>query len=79
MILDLEGKRKEVDVERLLTIAQAAREAQLSADRIRQLVRQGRLEFVQTPYGRLVKAESLRRLLAERRKGDVCDADLRAQ
>lgn len=50
-----------------LTMGQAARLAGYSTERLRQLARQGRLEVITTPYGRLVPREEAERLAAARR------------
>ena len=50
----------------LLTVTEAAKRAGLSAQRIRDLARAGRVEVVNTPYGRLVPRSEAERLATER-------------
>jgi excisionase family DNA binding protein len=50
-----------------LTVGQAARTLGLSPERLRQLVRLGRIPAVTTPYGRLFNRTDLDRYLAARR------------
>jgi len=50
-----------------LTVGQAARTLGLSPERVRQLVRQGRLPATPTPYGRLFNRADLDQFLAGRR------------
>lgn len=50
----------------LVRVHDAARELQVTRSRVQQLLREGRLAFVPTPYGRLVRREALEALIAER-------------
>jgi excisionase family DNA binding protein len=54
----------------LLTTSEAARRLGLSAMRVRQLMEAGRLTYVQTPYGRLIHADSVAEELARRQQQD---------
>ncbi len=49
-----------------MTPAQAARRLGLSADRVRQMVAEGKLPAVVTPLGRLLPASAVDALAAER-------------
>jgi hypothetical protein len=78
------------DVTSLITIAVAARRLDVTPMRVRQMLAEGKLGFVQTLYGRGVIGEDVERLLAERqargrrrqaasrRTGGVSTADDRA-
>jgi excisionase family DNA binding protein len=50
-----------------LTVGQAARTLGLSPERLRQLVRQGRIPAIATPYGRLFNRTDLDHFLTARR------------
>lgn len=51
-----------------LTTSQAARVLGLSAQRVRQLVDEGKLQATVTPLGRLLDAESVLKLYTERQE-----------
>lgn len=55
-----------VAIENLLSRKQVATRLNLTGERISQLARAGRLDFVWTPVGRLYLRESVERLRAER-------------
>ena len=46
--------------------AQAAHRLQLTPARVRQLLAEGKLDYVETPIGRVVMVESVERLAAQR-------------
>ena len=50
-----------------LTTSQTARKLELSRERVRQLVQEGRLKAAVTPLGRLYDSASVERLAKERR------------
>lgn len=49
-----------------LTPSQAARELGVSSERVRQLVKAGKLPAVMTPLGRLIPADAVEKLRQER-------------
>jgi excisionase family DNA binding protein len=55
-------------IERYLSPSEAARELGISSERVRQLVREGRLAAVRTPLGRLISPEALAALAEQRRR-----------
>lgn len=57
-----------------LTVKQAAQRLDLTPHRIRQLFKEGRLDYQLTPYGRLVDSASLDRLIDERRESEFAHA-----
>jgi len=54
------------DLAELLPVSVAARELQLSAQRVRVLIDQGHLPAIRTPLGRLVRREDVVRFRARR-------------
>ena len=55
-------------VGRLLSPAEAAARLGVSAERVRQLARAGKLDFVPTALGRLIDPEAVERLQVERER-----------
>lgn len=65
-----------VDLSEYLSIADGAREANLSASYVRQLAIAGELGAIRTPHGRLIRRADLERFIAERearRRRDVSE------
>jgi hypothetical protein len=55
-----------LEAEHWLSPSQSARQLNLSLSRVRQLTTEGRLRHVVTPLGKLIAAEDVARLVAER-------------
>ncbi|MDP2949823.1 MAG: hypothetical protein Q8P22_09840 [Chloroflexota bacterium] len=55
-----------IDLENALTAAQAGRRLTLSGERVRQLMTAGVIAYTSTPLGRLITAEEVERIRAER-------------
>lgn len=53
-------------MEELLTASQIARSQAISTDLVRRWMREGRLPYVPTPLGRLVRKEDAERMAAQR-------------
>jgi excisionase family DNA binding protein len=56
------------ELERVLTTSQAARRLSVSSQRVQQFMASGKLPYVLTPLGRLVRVENVDRLAAERQR-----------
>lgn len=55
-------------LEQCLTPSRAARELGVSSELVRLWMRNGRLNFIQTPLGRLIPREELEKLARERKQ-----------
>jgi hypothetical protein len=55
-----------MDPEKHWTVSNTAHELGVTPHRVRQMLAEGKLDYVWTPYGRLVSVESVRQLRAAR-------------